>query len=137
MRSPRFARLGKFGENRVQFTLDPLIRNTDHQQIAGGERPIPVSVVLLLIVVNRAIEFQHDPDCGAEEVGDEAVDELLPAEFPALQPPIPQSFPEDAFLWRHLAAELPGERQLAVRDVLPGCDRRAILGERWHVGHPR
>ena len=84
MRSSRFTRLGNLDENAVQFSLDPVIRDAKDQQRTRGERPIPVSVILLLLLMNRTVQFQDDSGLGEVEVGNKPVDQLLASELPAL-----------------------------------------------------
>ncbi len=51
----------------------------------GGEDAVSLSVVILSVLVDAAVHFDHEPRAVAKEVGDEAADNLLPPEMQAVQ----------------------------------------------------
>jgi hypothetical protein len=71
------------------------------------------------VVVNGAVDLEHESEVGAEEVGDEAGDDLLPPEFESKHRTVAQQSPRRGFGPSRRAAKSARQLQL-----LP-IDRRA------------
>ncbi len=80
----------------------------ENAQATPGQYGIPFGIVLPLLVMYQAIYFHDDPRSVAVEVHNETVNNLLTAEFQAIEPSGTQMFPEDFLLGRHFATQFSG-----------------------------
>src|SRR5687768_6148465 len=71
-----------------------------------------LDVVVLLVLMYGAVNFDDEPGGVAVEVGEEALDDLLPAELETVQSMAAQVLPKNALSWCHPSAELPCQRDL-------------------------
>jgi hypothetical protein len=78
------------------------VRDPKHAKAATFQRQGLAAILLLEIVVDRPVDFDHEGRGEAEEVHDEPIDDLLPPKMEASQPVPSQVFPQRAFCGSHL-----------------------------------
>ncbi|MDR3619559.1 MAG: hypothetical protein P4L85_09430 [Paludisphaera borealis] len=97
------------GEYRIDDGFDivehVVVRDPKHMVSSTFEPQLPGGVVLEPIVVAAAVELDHDPAHGMEEVDDEPADRSLASELFAANAMVAERTPEPSFRGRHLAPE--------------------------------
>jgi len=61
-----------------------MIGKTDHAQLLGRQELCAFSVSHLLVVMDRTINFNHQPSFMTVEIDNKTIYDLLPAEVPTL-----------------------------------------------------
>jgi len=84
-----------------------------------------------ITIMNRPINFQHQPQRRAVEVSDETINHVLATELEAEESPVADQAPYGLLRWRSLLAQLPGTRPSARWGVL-GIACPAISGTGSH-----
>jgi len=105
-----------------EVMADVVVADAEDAKAARRQHAVTLGVVVCLSPMDCAVDLYHQAGLGAEEVGDEAVDDLLPMESEAVEPVISQAVPQRRLLRRHLAAELPGPTQLLRVHAMPRDD---------------
>src|SRR6185503_4255901 len=102
------ARLADLPEDVVQVVQDILIGKVKDAESATGEDLIPGFVVPALVIVDAAVNLDHEMGGVAVEVDDEPVDDLLAAEAFPVQPAASYRIPQVGLGCGHLLSEFTG-----------------------------
>jgi len=101
-------------ENARQVCFYLCVGEAQEAEAVGGEDAVSLSVVILSALVDAAVHFDREPRAVAKEVGDKAVNDLLPPEVQAVQAAGPQMLPQRPFSRRHLTPHLTRQLLLLV-----------------------
>ena len=120
-------------EDLLQLVFDLFVREADDFDPVFPDEPGAFAVVFLLSQMDAAIGF--DDQCGgmAVEVCEEAADDLLAAEVPAVQTVGAQALPEHLLGPGHLPAQLLHPPDLRAADLLPDHN---ITSRHADLSHP-
>ena len=84
------------------------IGEAEDEQAAPGQNLITGAVVVRLMEMNAAIEFDGDPGRMAIEINDKAINDLLASPAQTVHVVGAKTLPEQRFLWRHVPAKRSG-----------------------------
>jgi hypothetical protein len=93
-----------------------------YHEVPGRKDAISLGIVLGLVFVNGTIDFDHDAESVAVKIGNETVDDLLPAEVQPLQTVPAQTLPQLSLFVSHLPSEFSSPNHLACIDRLSNDD---------------
>lgn len=81
-----------------------VIAETEDAEPTTGENSVALAIVVGLCSVDGSVDFDDEGGGGAVEVGNEAINHLLPAEMQTVQTMRAQGIPKHSFGNRHCAA---------------------------------
>jgi len=98
-------------QNVVQLLKDHPVLKTEHGQAQTFQSGLPIAVVIASqrILMDLAVQLDHNVFCRAIEIDHIAVDGLLAAKLPAFKPSSLENAPEPGFGWREAGAQGPAE----------------------------
>ena len=96
------------GEHWGQRTENGVVADANDADAARGEGSLTILVVFVLHFMHVPVDLDHQRGAMAVEVGEEAVDDLLPTEVQATEPIAVQFPPQRAFGRCRRTAELTG-----------------------------
>ena len=108
---------GDFGDGRqnaLKIFEDFVIPETQNRVAQGAQIGVARLITFEGASVLAAVEFDDEPEFGADEVHDVGADGLLTAELVAIHLAVAQLAPEQGFGIGGLAAQLFGQRRQAV-----------------------
>ena len=117
------------GKDARQIGFELSVGKAEHVQTAGLQPPRALHIVVQLAEVHGTIQLDHQAGRMAVEVHDKAIHDLLPAEVQAVELILPELIPQLGFLRSQRAPELPGKRQLGLRDGLPTHNAHRLFQE--------
>jgi len=97
-------RLAQTAEDGIEALSNVIIGKAKHAQAAQRERRVSFCILLALLLVDRAVYFDHQRSSVAVEVDDEAINDLLPAEMKVEKASSAHLLPEDPLSSGHLEA---------------------------------
>jgi hypothetical protein len=106
----------KGSDDGVQFGKDLVVGESDNPQVLSFQVFLTIKVVLALIVVTRAIEFDHQPVFVAVKIDKERPDRVLTARLDSTQTPATNRIPQAALGKRDFLAKFPAAEEQLVRE---------------------